>query len=73
MLTDEFKAMFAPGVLEEFQSTMSDEEIVEMVNQISVSINNGVALDSAIKLDMDSLKESNPIAYNAVQQYSNTH
>ncbi len=73
MFTEEFKAMFAPGVLEEFQSTMSDDEIVEMVNRIKSGINNGVVLNNAIKLDLDLLKESNPAAYEAFQQYSNTH
>lgn len=71
MLTDEFKTMFAPGVLEEFQSNMSDDEIIEMVNRISSSINNEISLNNAVKLDLDVLKDTNPDAYEAFQKYSN--
>jgi hypothetical protein len=73
MFNEEFRSMFAPGVLEEFQRTMSDEEIIEMVNKISSSINNGAALNHAVKLDSDLLKQSNPIAHDALQQYMNSH
>ena len=54
------KVVFAPGILEQMESTMDPIELQELLDHIKELAENGTLADDANLVDMDDLEIDNP-------------
>jgi len=57
------KVVFAPGVLEQLEETMSPEDLQELLNQIQTKAEDGTLLEDSVAVDLDKLREEDPLEY----------
>lgn len=65
---NKIKVSFAPGVLEELEASMSEEELQEFLDQLSTMTENGTLFDQSEAVDMQKLKQDDPELYEVLSK-----
>lgn len=60
---------FAPGVLEELEATMSQEELQEMLDDLADQFNNGTFLENSIPVDLELMSLEEPELYKELMEH----
>ena len=60
------KIEFAPGVLEQIEQEMSQEELQEFLNMLKTSFESGTIFDESEVVDLEELAISDPDVYNHI-------
>ena len=62
-MTDKLKVTFAPGVLEQLEQDLTPDDLQELMDELSKSIEDGSFFDESRMVDLNELIESDPELY----------